>query len=193
MTLLSSFQEIESCPFKKLEYELCGKDTEGTKAARKSARVLIFSAKDRVEERVSGLDAGVVSLYTREYFELVRERLAEGGINTYWLPVHSLSPGETRSILAAYCQVFPDCSLWTTARLNWMLMGSRGGRWSRSEAEFSRQWHDARVLPELRALGIEKPEQMGAMFMADSDTPRAHLSYIAKRRRYDSDRRVWDM
>ena len=113
--------------------------------------------------------AGVVNLYTREYFQLVHDRLTEGGINTYWLPVHSLSPQETRSIIAAYCEVFRDCSLWTTARLNWMLVGSRAARWSRSEPAFTRQWQDERVETELRALGIEKPEQVGTMFLADAD------------------------
>ena len=35
--------------------------------------------------------AGVVNLYTREYFSLVRDRLAEGGMVTYWLPLRALS------------------------------------------------------------------------------------------------------
>ncbi|MEE2679641.1 MAG: spermidine synthase [Myxococcota bacterium] len=113
--------------------------------------------------------AGVVNLYTREYFQLVHDRLTPGGINTYWLPVHSLSPEETRSIIAAYCEVFPDCSLWTTARLNWMLVGSRDANWSRDGAAFTRQWRDERVGRELRALGVEKPEQLGTMFLADAD------------------------
>src|SRR5206468_8297209 len=33
-------------------------------------------------------NAGIVNLYTREYFELLHDRLAEGGVATYWLPVH---------------------------------------------------------------------------------------------------------
>ena len=47
--------------------------------------------------------AGVVNLYTREYFDLVRSRLAEGGIVTYWLPAHSLSPQGSLAVLAAFC------------------------------------------------------------------------------------------
>ena len=38
-------------------------------------------------------NAGIVSLYTREFFALVRDRLEEGGIASYWLPVHTF---ETR-------------------------------------------------------------------------------------------------
>jgi hypothetical protein len=38
--------------------------------------------------------AGVASLYTREYFELVKERLNPGGIATYWLPAYLLLEDE---------------------------------------------------------------------------------------------------
>jgi spermidine synthase len=111
---------------------------------------------------------GIVNLYTREYFELVYDRLAEGGINTYWLPVHSLMPDDSLAIIRAYCDVFEDCTLWSGAGLNWMLVGTRNAHWPVSEEAFSRQWRDPVVAPELRALGFERPEQLGATFIADA-------------------------
>ncbi len=56
--------------------------------------------------------AGIVNLYTREYFALIRNRLVEGGLATYWLPVSGLLEEDTKAILRAFCEVFPDCSLW---------------------------------------------------------------------------------
>ena len=38
-------------------------------------------------------NSGVGTLYSREYFELVRARLAPGGIHTYWLPVYPAHQG----------------------------------------------------------------------------------------------------
>ncbi|MBW2666001.1 MAG: spermidine synthase [Deltaproteobacteria bacterium] len=116
---------------------------------------------------------GIVNLYTREYFELVYGRLAEGGINTYWLPVHSLVPGDSLAIIRAYCDVFEDCTLWSGAGLNWMLVGTRNARWPVSLEAFTRQWRDPVVAPELRALGFERPEQLGATFIADAPVLRA--------------------
>ncbi|MBW2290210.1 MAG: hypothetical protein JRG90_20640, partial [Deltaproteobacteria bacterium] len=113
------------------------------------------------------------NLYTREYFELVYGRLAEGGINTYWLPVHSLVPGDSLAIIRAYCDVFEDCTLWSGAGLNWMLVGTRNARWPVSLEAFTRQWRDPVVAPELRALGFERPEQLGATFIADAPVLRA--------------------
>jgi spermidine synthase len=112
--------------------------------------------------------SGVVNLYTRENFQLIYDRLADGGINTYWLPVHSLLPSDTKAIIRAYCDVFADCSLWSGAGYNWMLAGSRDARWQRAEEGFTRQWSDPAVARELRVLGFEKPEQLGATFIADA-------------------------
>jgi spermidine synthase len=118
-------------------------------------------------------NAGIVNLYTREYFQLIHDRLAEGGITTYWLPVHNLLESDARSIIRAFCDVFEDCSLWTGYSFDWMLVGSRNAVYSRSEADFARQWRDPAVAPELSALGLEVPEQLGALFLADARSLRA--------------------
>ena len=120
--------------------------------------------------------AGVVNLYTREYFELVRSRLAPGGIHSYWLPVHELTEDDARSILRAYCDVFPDCTLWTGTSLDWMLIGSNDARFSRDEAAFTAQWRDPRVREELENVALERPEQLGATFLADADQLRAWIA-----------------
>ncbi len=113
--------------------------------------------------------AGVGALYSRECFERIRDRLAAGGIASWWLPVHQLFWDETRSILRAWCDVFPDCTLWTGADLNWMLVGSRGADWQPSEAQLSRLWRQPALAAELRALGLEAPAQLAALFLADAD------------------------
>lgn len=117
--------------------------------------------------------AGVVNLFTTEYFQLIRNRLAEGGIATYWLPAHSLLEDEAKAIVAAFCQAFEDCSLWTGSDLDWILVGTRNARGPVSLEHFTRQWVDPVVGPELRSLGFELPEQLGALFMAGSDDLRA--------------------
>jgi spermidine synthase len=116
--------------------------------------------------------AGVTNLYTREYFQLVRDRLAPGGISSYWLPVNTLRMSDTLAIVRAWCDVFPDCSLWIGVGSSWMLIGTNEARWSRSEDDFVRQWRDPALLPELRALGLELPEQIGALFLDDAETLR---------------------
>jgi predicted membrane-bound spermidine synthase len=113
--------------------------------------------------------AGVVNLYTREYFQLMHDRLAEGGVNTYWLPVHLLTFRDTQAILRAYCEAFPNCSLWAGIGWSWMLAGIREPARPVTEEEFSRQWRDGDVASEMRTLGIERPEQLPALFMLGAE------------------------
>jgi len=111
--------------------------------------------------------AGVVNLYSREYFELMRDRLAEGGVVTYWLPIHTLSEESSLAILRAFCDVFEDASLWHGMGPNLMMVGSRHLRGVETEADFSRQWGIPRVAAELKTLGFERPEQLGTLFIGD--------------------------
>jgi len=113
-------------------------------------------------------NAGIVSLYSREYFQLVKGRLAEGGMTTHWLPVFLLDPEDTRAIVKAFCSVFDDCSLWSGVGLNWMLAGSRGAPARVSEEEFTRQWRDPVVAPNLRNEALEGPEILGTTFIGDA-------------------------
>lgn len=108
-------------------------------------------------------EAGVVNLYTQEYFGLVRSRLRAGGIVSYWLPVHALSDDDARAIIAAFCGVFEDCSLWSGAGLDWILIGTNGDAVA-GEAEDP--WRDPATRAEMVARGIEDPAQLLALFLA---------------------------
>lgn len=110
--------------------------------------------------------AGVVNLYTREYFELLHSRLAEGGMATYWLPVHTLMADDSRAIIRAFCDVFADCTLWNGSGMDWILLGTRDAQGPVSAEHFRLPWSDPARLPELEALGFEIPEQLLATFMA---------------------------
>ena len=112
---------------------------------------------------------GAVNIYTREYFQLIHDRLADGGITTYWLPVARPFPGtDVDTIIRAFCEVFEDCSLWNATPFDLMLAGSRGATRPITEAEFSRPWQTPGLADRLREVGFEEPEQIGATFLGDA-------------------------
>ena len=115
--------------------------------------------------------AGVVSLYTAEYFALMRSRLAPGGIASYWLPIMNLSAATTKSLVRGFCQAFADCSLWQGSGRNFMLLGTHdAGRAGPVSAErFARAFADPAQQDELRAIGVEQPAQLGALFVGDAE------------------------
>jgi hypothetical protein len=112
--------------------------------------------------------AGVENLYSREYFQLMRDRLAEGGVVTYWLPLADLSDISARAILRAFCDAFEDCSLWNGSGTNLMLVGSRALQRGGPENMFRAQWSTPAIAAEMKRLGVERPEQLGALFIGDA-------------------------
>ncbi len=112
--------------------------------------------------------AGVVNLYTKEYFAALAQRLAPGGLATYWLPVLQLDPLGAKAVIAAFCEAFPDCTLWVGGRYDWILMGGRDFHDRPDTRHFARLWRDPLAGPRLVANGVEQPAQLGAAFLGDA-------------------------
>jgi predicted membrane-bound spermidine synthase len=112
--------------------------------------------------------AGIENLYSQEYFRLLHGRLVDGGIATYWLPVHALDRPGALSVIRAFCDVFDDCSLWNGGGLNWMLAGSRGEVEPVRELDFERQWRDPTRRTSLADIGLEEPEDLCGLFLGDA-------------------------
>jgi spermidine synthase len=113
--------------------------------------------------------AGIVNLYTREHFSLIRERLTDGGMASYWLPMVLLDSRDAKAIVSAFCSVFDDCTLWSGSGLEWILLGSRGASSPVSGSALGRPWREPPVAAELVALGFEGPHSLGATFLGDSE------------------------
>jgi spermidine synthase len=56
---------------------------------------------------------GAATLYTKEYFELVKQHLNPGGVVTQWVPLYESSPDVVRSEVATFFNVFPDGTIWS--------------------------------------------------------------------------------
>jgi spermidine synthase len=54
------------------------------------------------------------ALFTREFYSLAQQHLADGGVFIQWLPFHDLSSRDYRDIVKTFQSVFPHTSLWYT-------------------------------------------------------------------------------
>jgi spermidine synthase len=113
--------------------------------------------------------AGAVNLYTQEFFSLMRSRLKEGGIATFWLPINQLKLEETKAILRAFHNAFPNASVWGSADQDWIMMGINGPGRRVSEDELRQLWNDPTTGADLRRIGIEVPQQLGSLFLMDGE------------------------
>ncbi|MEP6601907.1 MAG: spermidine synthase, partial [Nitrospirota bacterium] len=112
--------------------------------------------------------AGTVNLYTQQFFSLMKARLKDGGIVSFWLPIYQLTTDETKAILRAFHNVFPIASLWATSDLEWIMIGMKQPL-EKPDAELAqRLWTDPGSRADLLRIGLEIPEQMAASFVMDA-------------------------
>jgi spermidine synthase len=55
---------------------------------------------------------GTSSLYSKEYFELVKQHLNPGGVVTQWVPLYESDEDTVRSEIATFFDVFPNGTVW---------------------------------------------------------------------------------
>lgn len=110
---------------------------------------------------------GVSCLYSQEYFQLLHDRLNEGGIVTYWLPISQMGERASLAIMKAFSNVFQQSYLWHGTEFDLMLVGVRGTLPRAAPEAFEAQWRDPVVGPEMVRLGLEDPSQLGAGFIGD--------------------------
>ncbi len=68
--------------------------------------------------------AGVVNLYSRDFYQLAANRLAPQGIVAQWLPLPTQNEEDTRALVASFIEVFPHAQLWTSELHEMLLLGS---------------------------------------------------------------------
>ena len=100
--------------------------------------------------------AGVVNLYSREYYELARERLRPGGLVVQWLPLHLVSADHALRILKTVQAVFPETALWMHAGTG-IIVGRRDGEIAVDLPRLAHAFGDAALARELAAFGVRQP------------------------------------
>lgn len=68
--------------------------------------------------------AGVVNLYSSDFYRLARARLAVNGMVAQWLPIATQNDEDTRSLVRSFLDTFPEVTLWSTELHEMLLVGS---------------------------------------------------------------------
>jgi spermidine synthase len=97
--------------------------------------------------------AGVGNLFTHEFFELCRDRLAEDGILCQWIQGYSVSKSSLRSILHTLSEVFPTVDVWIGEWSDLLVTASMGDA-PISVAALERAFADPSVGASLRRAGV---------------------------------------
>jgi spermidine synthase len=71
--------------------------------------------------------AGVATLFTREFFEAARARLAPDGLLCQWAHTYDISQEDLQSIVRTFASVFPEGTMWLVGEADLLLLGGPGG------------------------------------------------------------------
>ena len=81
------------------------------------ARHFILTTKEKFDvitsDPIHPWVKGAATLYTKEYFELVKEHLNPGGVVTQWVPLYESSPAVVKSEVATFFNVFAEGTVWS--------------------------------------------------------------------------------
>jgi len=88
-----------------------------TKVVYDDARHYIFTTREKFDiitsDPIHPWVKGVAPLYTREYYQLVKEHLNPGGVVAQWVPLYESSEAAVKSEIATFLAVFPEGTVWS--------------------------------------------------------------------------------
>ncbi len=91
-------------------------NSEKTNIITEDGRNYILINKKKYDVIISDLfvpyHAGAGSLYSKEHFDVCKERLSDNGMFCQWLPLYQMSDKEFKIICKTFCNSFPDTTLW---------------------------------------------------------------------------------
>jgi len=115
------------------------------------------------------VDAGVVNLYSQEFYRICRDRLTPHGVVAQWVPLPSLGNDGTRMVIRTFQSVFPFASLWQGTPNNLVLVGSMS-----PVTIDGNRFLDAFQHPELgkalQSIGVEDDLSLLGAFLHGPDT-----------------------
>jgi spermidine synthase len=88
-----------------------------TRVVYDDARHFILTTRDRFDiittDPIHPWVKGTSTLYSKEYYELVKQHLNPGGVVAQWLPLYESDEETVRSELATFFSAFPDATVWS--------------------------------------------------------------------------------
>ncbi|MCZ6465073.1 MAG: fused MFS/spermidine synthase [Proteobacteria bacterium] len=133
--------------------------------------------------------AGTNNLYSREFYELIRERLAPDGVVAQWLPFHLIAPSHMRAMVAAFHAVFPYTRLWIAPGTTGILIGGPAP-WELRPSEIDLPLSQPAIERRF-ALDYEQLETMVAGWTPVTDDNQLLAYGYDRLRRPDDDQKNW--
>ena len=112
--------------------------------------------------------AGVVSLYSRDFYKLARDRLEPNGLFAQWWPLPTQNDEDSQSLVKSFIDVFPHATLWTTELHETLIIGSMEPI-ELDAQQIQSRFQQPDVADALRSVGILSATELLATYVTDRD------------------------
>jgi len=120
---------------------------------------------------------GVANLFTREFFEMTRDRLSDEGVFVQWVQIYQLSTETLRSVLATYQGVFPHVLVFRVGGVDkgkdLLLIGSNKPL---NLDKLTERVADPRMSAEIARVNLKSESDVRAWYVCDETTLRAAVA-----------------
>jgi spermidine synthase len=116
--------------------------------------------------------AGVAGLFTREFFEAARARLAPQGLLCQWTHTYDISSSDLRSIANTFASVFPDGTMWLVGEGDLLLIGGPAGV-TPDVHRIAGAMARPEVRQDLAGVGVRSPFGLLSLFAGNGEDLRA--------------------
>ncbi|MBD9611490.1 fused MFS/spermidine synthase [Pseudomonas sp. PDM02] len=110
--------------------------------------------------------AGVVNLYSRDFYQLAASRLEKQGLVAQWLPLPTQNIDDSRSLVRSFLDVFPYANVWTSEFHEMLLVGSMEPI-ALDVAKISERFQQDSVRSTLQDVGIGSANTLLATWVTD--------------------------
>lgn len=109
--------------------------------------------------------AGVINLYSKDFYELCSARMTEDGIMAVWLATWELEEPEMKMLVKAFVLAFPYASLWDSLHpREWLLIGAKQPL-EIDLASLEKRMSKQPIAEDLRKIGIDSPAALLSLYM----------------------------
>jgi spermidine synthase len=116
-------------------------------------------------------------LYTVDYFRLLRDRLAGGGVAAAWVPANGIAEPDLKTLLRSFRSIFPHMSIWfmNTLPTDFLIVVGTPAALDIDFDLLSRRMRQPEVARDLAAVGLDDPYRLLYTFLAGETAIDAYL------------------
>lgn len=112
--------------------------------------------------------SGPAKLFTKEFFELGKERLTERGIFVQWLQLYGMQPFYLKALVRTFHSVFPHLLVFQTAEGDLLLLGS-GRPLVLDVTHLAQRMSAPKIASDLARVGVRDPLDLFVKFRMGSE------------------------